>query len=44
MSKEIIKVVEIYQKARVTFAQTVAELASRPRNIEGVIVQSIDMV
>lgn len=33
-SREIIKVFETYQKARVQFVQTVAELSNRPRNIE----------
>lgn len=41
-------VFEQYQKARTTFAQTVAELASRPQNIEtlqnaGIIIYSLGM-
>lgn len=35
VSKEIIGTFEEYQKARVKFAQKIAELSTRPRNIEG---------
>jgi len=34
MSKAVLQPFEQYQKARVTFVQTVAELATRPQNIE----------
>ena len=33
MSKAVLQPFEQYQKARVTFVQTVAELAIRPQNI-----------
>jgi hypothetical protein len=33
-SREIVEVFEKYQKARIKFVQTVAELANRPRNIK----------
>jgi len=34
MSRAVLAPFEVYQKARVTFVQTVAELAQRPQNIE----------
>lgn len=34
MSRAVLAPFESYQKARVTFVQTVAELAQRPQNIE----------
>lgn len=34
MSRAVLAPFEAYQKARVTFVQTVAELATRPQNIE----------
>ena len=34
MSRAVLAPFEAYQKARVTFVQTVAELAQRPQNIE----------
>ena len=34
MSRAVLAPFEAYQKARVTFVQTVAELASRSQNIE----------
>lgn len=34
MSKAVLQPFQQYQKARVTFVQTVAELATRPQNIE----------
>ena len=34
MSRAVLAPFETYQKARVTFVQTVAELATRPQNIE----------
>jgi hypothetical protein len=34
MSRAVLQPFEQYQKARVTFVQTVAELATRPQNIE----------
>ena len=34
MSKAVLQPFEQYQKARVTFVQTIAELATRPQNIE----------
>lgn len=34
MSRAVLAPFEAYQKARVTFVQTVAELAMRPQNIE----------
>ena len=34
MSRAVLAPFESYQKARVTFVQTVAELATRPQNIE----------
>ena len=34
MSRAVLAPSETYQKARVTFVQTVAELATRPQNIE----------
>ena len=34
MSRSVLQVFENYQKARVTFVQTVAELSTRPQNIE----------
>jgi len=34
MSRAVLEVFEDYQKSRVTFVQTVADLASRPQNIE----------
>src|SRR3989338_693491 len=34
MSRQIIQVFEEYQKARVKFVQTVAELATRPQHVE----------
>ena len=34
MSKAVLQPFEQYQKSRVTFVQTVAELATRPQNIE----------
>jgi hypothetical protein len=33
-SRTVLQVFETYQKARVTFVQTIAELANRPQNIE----------
>jgi len=33
-TRQVLQVFEQYQKARTTFVQTVAELASRPQNIE----------
>jgi hypothetical protein len=36
MSKEITSIFAVYHKARVTFAQTAAELAKQSRNIEGI--------
>lgn len=33
MSRAVLQPFEQYQKARVTFVQTVAELATRPQNI-----------
>ena len=35
MSRSILQPFEDYQKARMTFVQSIAELASRPNNIEG---------
>ncbi|KAL0487699.1 HEAT repeat-containing protein [Acrasis kona] len=37
MSKEIVSFLTVYHKARVTFAQTAAELVKQPRNIEALI-------
>lgn len=37
-SKEISQVFMTYQKCRITFVQTVAELVKHPRNIEGLNV------
>lgn len=34
MSRAVLQPFEQYQKARVTFVQTIAELANRPQNIE----------
>jgi len=34
MSRAVLAPFETYQKSRVTFVQTVAELATRPQNIE----------
>lgn len=34
MSRAVLQPFEQYQKARVTFVQTIAELATRPQNIE----------
>lgn len=34
MSQSVLQVFETYQKARVQFVQQVAELATRPQNIE----------
>ena len=34
MSRAVLAPFEAYQKARVNFVQTVAELAQRPQNIE----------
>jgi hypothetical protein len=34
MSRAVLAPFESYQKSRVTFVQTVAELATRPQNIE----------
>lgn len=34
MSRAVLQPFEVYQKARVQFVQTVAELAKRPQNIE----------
>lgn len=34
MSKSVLQPFDQYQKARVQFVQTVAELATRPQNIE----------
>lgn len=34
MSRAVLAPFEVYQKSRVTFVQTVAELAQRPQNIE----------
>ena len=34
MSRAVLQPFEEYQKARITFVQTVAELATRPQNIE----------
>ena len=34
MSRAVLQVFEEYQKARVTFVQTVADLATRPQNID----------
>lgn len=34
MSRAVLAPFEAYQKSRVTFVQTVAELAQRPQNIE----------
>ena len=34
MSRAVLQPFEAYQKARVQFVQTVAELAQRPQNIE----------
>ena len=34
MSRAVLAPFETYQKARVNFVQTVAELAQRPQNIE----------
>jgi len=34
MSRAVLAPFEAYQKSRVTFVQTVAELATRPQNIE----------
>ena len=34
MSRAVLAPFEAYQKARVTFVQTIAELAQRPQNIE----------
>jgi hypothetical protein len=34
MSKSVLQPFDLYQKARVQFVQTVAELATRPQNIE----------
>jgi hypothetical protein len=39
MSK-VLEQFEDFQKARVTFVQTIAELATRPQNIEGLIQKS----
>ena len=46
MSRAVLAPFETYQKARVTFVQTVAELATRPQNIEalqsaGTLTQSL---
>ena len=45
MSRAVLQVFEEYQKARVTFVQTIADLATRPQNIDalqnaGVIFES----
>jgi len=42
MSRAVLAPFEVYQKARVTFVQTVAELAQRPQNIEA--LQSAGML
>ena len=42
MSRAVLAPFEAYQKARVTFVQTVAELAQRPQNIEA--LQSAGML
>lgn len=34
MSRAVLQVFEEYQKARVTFVQTIADLATRPQNID----------
>jgi len=34
MARAVLAVFETYQKARVEFVQTIAELATRPQNIE----------
>ena len=34
MSRAVLQPFEEYQKARITFVQTIAELATRPQNIE----------
>jgi hypothetical protein len=34
MSRELLRPFEEYQKARITFVQTIADLASKPQNIE----------
>ena len=34
MSRTILQVFEDYQKSRMTFVQTISELAVRPQNIE----------
>ena len=46
MSRAVLQVFEEYQKARVTFVQTIADLATRPQNIDalqnaGVIFESL---
>jgi predicted ribosome-associated RNA-binding protein Tma20 len=42
MSRAVLQVFEQYQKARVTFVQTVADLSSRPQNVEA--LQNADVM
>lgn len=37
MSRAVLQTFELYQKARVQFVQTIAELAERPQNIEALL-------
>ena len=41
MSRAVLQTFELYQKARVQFVQTVAELADRPQNIEALLSSSV---
>ena len=42
MSRAVLQVFEQYQKARVTFVQTVADLSTRPQNVEA--LQNADVM
>jgi hypothetical protein len=41
MSRAVLQTFELYQKARVQFVQTVAELADRPQNIEALLSANV---
>lgn len=41
MSRAVLQTFELYQKARVQFVQTVAELAERPQNIEALLSANV---
>ena len=42
MSRAVLQPFQAYQKARVQFVQTVAELATRPQNIEALQAAGIN--